>query len=245
MKKQKITDTISVAEMLHMRNVEGMSNAEIAKRIGCALSTVIGYIGRQPREMTLKARKAGMLKFKREEPSTPVGEPTKPHESFADLVARVKAEAAIEKNKKELGLEPTNTKPEPEVMKAAVLEEKTDSQAKPEPLTDDIVFVRVHGTMYKIPRCAYEVIKNEALKTVERDEPAEPLTANQERNTNDELHALVEELKTMFGRYAVEEYLRCKLYELGTPYIIYADREAYLKELQILFAPAEEVSTHD
>lgn len=200
MKKQKITDTVSVAEMLHMRNVEGMSNAEIAKRIGCSVSAVINHIGKQPASMT-KAnyeRWQKNRKAKKAEPSTPVGEPTKPHESFADLVARVKAEAAIEKNKKELGIEEKpETLPEAEAV-------KTDIQAKPE-----------------------------------------PLTANQERNTNDELHALVEELKTMFGRYAVEEYLRCKLYELGTPYIIYADREAYLKELQILFAPAEEVATHD
>lgn len=243
MKKQKITDTISVAEMLHMRNVEGMSNKEIAQRIGCAISTVIDHIGRQPREMTLKARKAGMLKFKREEPSTPVGEPTKPHESFADLVARVKAEAAIEKNKKELGL--SNAEPEPEVMKAAVLEEKPAEQAKPEPLTDDIVFVRVHGTMYKIPLCAYEVIKNDVLKTAKHNEPAEALTANKERNTNDELHALVEELKVMFSPLSVLDYLKCKLYELGTPHIIYADREAYLTEIHRLLGMQEGAEQHD
>ena len=244
MKKQKITDTISVAEMLHMRNVDGMSNKEIAQRIGCAISTVIDHIGRQPREMTLKARSAGMRKFKHEEPSTPVGEPTKPHESFADLVARVKAEAAIEKNKKELGLEPTNTKPEPESMKAVALEEP-DNQAKPEPLTDDLVFVRVHGTMYKIPRCAYEVIKNEVFKMVKHDEPAEPLTANQERNTNDELHALVEELKVMFSPLSALDYLKCKLYELGTPHIIYADREAYLTEIHRLLCMQEGAAQHD
>ena len=195
MKKQKITDTISVAEMLHMRNVEGMSNAEIAKRIGCSVSAVISHIGKQPASMT-KAnyeRWQKNRKAKKEEPSTPVGEPTKPPESFADLVARVKAEAAIEKNKKELGIEEEpeeQAKPEPEVMKAIVLEEKTDNQAKPEPLTVTPAF-----------------------------------------KASDELHALVEELKLMFGSFAVMDYLKCKLYELGTPHIIYADREAYLKEI--------------
>ena len=137
MKKQKITDTISVAEMLHMRNVEGMSNAEIAKRIGFSVPAVIKYIAKQPASMTKANNKRWNKnrKTKNVEPSTPVGEPTKPNESFADLVARVKAEAAIEKNKKELGLEPTNTKSEPEVMKAVGLEEKSAEQAKPEPLT--------------------------------------------------------------------------------------------------------------
>ena len=200
MKKQKITDTIFVAEMLHMRNVEGMSNAEIAKRIGCSVSAVISHIGKQPASMTKANHERWQKnrKTKKEEPSTPVGEPTKPHESFADLVARVKAEAAIEKNKKELGIdEEPETLPEAEVV-------KPDNQAKPEPLTVTPAF-----------------------------------------KASDELHALVEELKVMFGRLTVEEYLKCRLYELGTPYIIYADREAYLKELQILRCPAEEVTAHD
>ena len=121
MAKIKLTESVSISEPKHMREVEGLSNAEIAKRIGCAVSTVIAYIGKQPVEMTKRNQMAGMRRVKQEEPSTPVGEPTKHHESFADLVARVKADAIVEKNKKELGL--SNAEPEPEVMKAVVLEE--------------------------------------------------------------------------------------------------------------------------
>lgn len=122
MAKIKLAESVSISELKHMREVEGLSNAEIVKRIGCAVSTMIAHIGKQPVEMTKRNQMAGMRKVKQEEPSTPVGEPTKHHESFADLVTRVKAEAAVEKNKKELGL--SNAEPEPEVMKAVVLEEK-------------------------------------------------------------------------------------------------------------------------
>ena len=122
MAKIKLTESVSISELKHMREVEGMSKADIAKRVGCAVSPVIAYIGKQPVEMTKRNQMAGMRKVKQEEPSTPVGEPTKQHESFADLVARVKAEAVVEKNKKELGL--SNAESEPEVMKAVVLEEK-------------------------------------------------------------------------------------------------------------------------
>lgn len=235
MKKQKITDTISVAEMLHMRNVEGMSNAEIAKRIGCSVSAVISHIGKQPASMT-KAnyeRWQKNRKTKKVEPSTPVGEPTKPHESFADLVARVKAEAAIEKNKKELGIEEEpETMPEAEVV-------KPDNQAKPE--AGEYVTVVLDGVTHVLRKNLVDHLHKEW----EAQAKPEPLTVFPALKAGDELHALVEELKVMFGRLAVEEYLKCRLYELGTPYIIYADREAYLKELQILRCPAEEVAAHD
>lgn len=235
MKKQKITDTISVAEMLHMRNVEGMSNAEIAKRIGCSVSAVINHIGKQPASMTKanyerwqKNRKAKKVK-----PSTPVGEPTKPHESFADLVARVKAEAAIEKNKKELGIE---EKPEP-LPEAEVV--KPAEQAKPE--AGEYVTVVLDGVTHVLRKNIVDHLHEEW----EAQAKSEVLTANQKRNTNDELHALVEELKVMFSPLSVLDYLKCRLYELGTPHIIYADREAYLKEIHRLLCMQEGVAHHD
>lgn len=204
MKKQKITDTISVAEMLHMRNVEGMSNAEIAKRIGCSVSAVISHIGKQPASMTRAnyERWQKNRKAKKEEPSTPVGEPTKPHESFADLVARVKAEAAIEKNKKELGIEEEpeeQAKPEPEVMKAVVLEEKTDNQAKPEPLT--------------------------APTTT-------PYTTYKEQTEKPASH--IHELLAIFGAGAVRDYLRVALYVNGNVHIGYMEHDELLSALKTL-----------
>ena len=49
----------------------------------------------------------------------------------------------------------------------------------------------------------------------------------------------------MFSPLSVLDYLKCKLYELGTPHIIYADREAYLTEIYRLIGMQEGVAQHD
>ena len=109
-------------------------------------------------------------------------------------------------------------------------------------LSNGIVPVIVHGTVYDVPRVAYEVIKEEALKINAKE--SEPLPCRPADNGN-ELHALVEELKVMFSPLSVLDYLKCKLYELGTPHIIYADREDYLTEIHRLIGIQEGVAQHD
>ena len=109
-------------------------------------------------------------------------------------------------------------------------------------LSNGIVPVIVHGTVYDVPRVAYEVIKEEALKVNAKE--SEPLPCRPADNGN-ELHALVEELKVMFSPLSVLDYLKCKLYELGTPHIIYADREDYLTEIHRLLGMQEGVAQHD
>lgn len=44
----KLSKSISVAELMHLREVEGLSNGEIAEKIGCHINTVIKYIGKHP-----------------------------------------------------------------------------------------------------------------------------------------------------------------------------------------------------
>lgn len=46
--RTSVTDSVSVGEMMHMRNVLGMSNGEIAERIGCCSLTVRRAIGPHP-----------------------------------------------------------------------------------------------------------------------------------------------------------------------------------------------------
>ena len=239
MKKQKITDTISVAEMLHMRNVEGMSNKEIAQRIGCAISTVIDHIGRQPREMTLKARSAGMRKFKHEEPSTPVGEPAKPHESFADLVARVKAEAAIEKNKKELGIGCMDDKRKElfnleQSIPTLVGDDKREAIVKAHQLVEDI---KQHETPPEA----------EAVKPAEQAKPeplmaptTTPYTTYKEQTEKPTSH--IHELLAIFGADAVRNYLRVALYVNGNVHISYMEHDELLSALKTLNG---EVAAHD
>lgn len=103
--RPKITNTVSIAEMMHMRE-EGMSNQQIANRLGISIGAVYSHIGKQPKEMTernlanKKNRKAKQL---------PVAEslsaaelPEMPRESFAERCERMrKAEAG------ETSLDPT------------------------------------------------------------------------------------------------------------------------------------------
>lgn len=48
-KGHKLLDDISVSEMMRMREEEGLSNYEIAMRLGVTPTTILRHIGRQPR----------------------------------------------------------------------------------------------------------------------------------------------------------------------------------------------------
>ena len=45
MAKRKVLDDLTVAEMRNMRNLDGLSNAEIAQRLDISVPTVYRYIG--------------------------------------------------------------------------------------------------------------------------------------------------------------------------------------------------------
>lgn len=229
MAKIKLTESVSVSELKHMREVEGLSNAEIAKRVGCAVSTAIAYIGKQPVEMTKRNQMAGLRRVKELPPLTETKTeiPDMPRESFKERCERLMAKA-------------DERKADAEADKAREAHCKALDMAAQ--LSHGIVPVIVHGTVYDVPRVAYEVIKEEALKINAKE--SEPLPCRPEDNGN-ELHALVEELKVMFSLLSVLDYLKCKLYELGTPHIIYADREDYLTEIHRLLGMQEGVAQHD
>ena len=75
----KMTESISVAEMLHMRNEEHMTNRQIAGRLGCGMNTVRKYIGNQPEDMP-----RGRGPSKKNLPSLPAKEIHEmPRKSFA------------------------------------------------------------------------------------------------------------------------------------------------------------------
>lgn len=44
-----LTSQISVSEMMHMRDADGLSNKEIASRLGCSITTVYNWIGAENR----------------------------------------------------------------------------------------------------------------------------------------------------------------------------------------------------
>lgn len=56
MAKEKLTDTVSVQEMLNMREIERLGNKEIAARLGSTPATIRKYIGDTPKDITNEAR---------------------------------------------------------------------------------------------------------------------------------------------------------------------------------------------
>lgn len=79
----KLSKSISVAEMMHMRENEHLSNQDIAKRLGISSKTVYAYIGKQPAGMR---KPWGSNRKKDELPALTENTevPEMPHKSFKE-----------------------------------------------------------------------------------------------------------------------------------------------------------------
>ena len=91
--RPRITDSISVSEMMHMRE-EGMSNQQIADRLDISIGAVYSHIGKQPKEMTehnlanKKSRKDKKLPVAESLPAN-TQVPELPRESFKERCERM------------------------------------------------------------------------------------------------------------------------------------------------------------
>ena len=59
--RRAVSDSVSVGEMMHMREVLGLSNGEIAQKVGCCTQTVIRMIGPHPERKRAKRKAARPL----------------------------------------------------------------------------------------------------------------------------------------------------------------------------------------
>ena len=205
--KQKITDSVSISEMLAMRE-QGMSNADIAKRIGCTTSAVVKYIGKQPKEITRANHRGGRSAKLPVAESLPAETqvPDMPKESFAERCERMRGQ---------LHCSETHWTPESdsttvaEVAKAhgIVLPEE---EVVSEPTTSEI---------------AREVLSS--LECVP-EEKADPKTIHK-------LSDHIDEMIAVFSPITVGEYIRVRLYELGmVEDAMMIDREGLLAKLSEL-----------
>lgn len=46
--RTRLSDSVSLSELRHMREVEGLSNAEIAERLNVSVTIIYRYLGKQP-----------------------------------------------------------------------------------------------------------------------------------------------------------------------------------------------------
>lgn len=56
MAKEKLTGTVSIQELLNMREIERLGNGEIAKRLNTTPATIQKYIGVTPKDIVNEAR---------------------------------------------------------------------------------------------------------------------------------------------------------------------------------------------
>ena len=224
----KLTNSISISELKHMREVEGLSNGEIAKKLDVHVSTIRGLIGGHPDGKRAKHKSKKMPPLMENK----AVEVDQPKMSFAErceaarlkaekrLVEAVKEEPVFSKLAKKASASPVGEAPS-EADKAR--EAHCKEMGKAIDSSDSIVPVIVHGTMYDIPKVAYEMIKHETLKNAA---PA-PISYADSR-------AHVNELLAVFGPDVVRQYLRVALYALGIPDCRQVRREHLLDALNTL-----------
>lgn len=76
---------VSVSEMLHMREVQRMSNREIAEKLDCSTVTVYKAIGRQPEG----------IRAPRRTKEKPVMAQPVAHETFTERLAKMRGEETV------------------------------------------------------------------------------------------------------------------------------------------------------
>lgn len=54
--QEKLTAHVDMSTLLYMRNVERMSNREIASRCGVSTATILKYIGKMPDDLRKEVR---------------------------------------------------------------------------------------------------------------------------------------------------------------------------------------------
>lgn len=211
----KLSNSISVAEMMHMREEEGLSNGEIAKRLGIHINTVIKYIGKHPdgKRARRKPKNLPVLTEKTEVPEMP-------HESFKERCERMA---------NELHCNPTHWVPDacaPTIAEIlAVCEERRPS------MIDEAVLARKDRI-------------NEAVKSVnEGFEHYNNMVAHSRPESEKETEPVVHkssnhipELIAIFGSEAVITWLRVSLYDMGIPDCRPMSRQKMLETLKLMNA---------
>lgn len=210
MNKPSILKTVSISEMLHLRE-EGLSNAEIAERIGCSYNTVNRHICKAPfvKHVGRKKYKAPALPDL-SKPSTD-GHETHVHESFAERCERMRKACEPDTHP----LPENNCKTDANLIEEAVLASK------------DRINEAVKSVIDGFDHCHQTVSNMEPAKLLNLPDglpkiPDPPILSEH-----------IDELVSVFGKMVVIEYIRCRLYELGMGYCP-ADREGLLAKLNEL-----------
>ena len=213
MTKVALIKNVSISELLHMRE-QGMTNAQIAQKVGVSNRTIINYLGRQPKGL----RKKRECKAK---PLPPVGENVIieiPHKSFAERCEEVLHKPDTEKKKvvlaENLVLPERTYAPDGDIHRFSVLP-KVET---------------VKEALLRVP----EDLKPRAPADLAREAHERKLAEMATADTEDRTH--IPELIAMFGTDAVTAWLKVSLYNMGIPDCRPMSRKKMLEMLKIMNA---------
>lgn len=222
MNKPSILKSVSVSEMLHLREVEGLSNREIANKIGCSYNTVNRHIGQAPfRKTRWDSRKDKLPPLKAPKRDLEALEPLK-RMSFAE-----RCEQAL-------------GKPEEHGIKAAVNGEKPASlPANPidpfEPVARPAE-PKMHFNYLTPPKEGWGGDEDEADIAPTEADVAREAHKKEIAQINMEVRSHTPELIAVFGAEAVRTWLKVSLYDMGIPDCRPMNREKMLEVLKIMNA---------
>lgn len=213
MNKPSILKSVSISEMLHLRDA-GLSNAEIADKIGCSYNTVNRHIGKAP----FKKRRVDNRKVK---PLPPVGDKPIieiPHKSFAERCEEALRKPDAEKKKvvlaENLVLPERTYAPDRDIHRFSVL-----------PKVETAKEALLHVPEDPKPRTLADLAREAHERKL-----AEMATADAEDRTH------IPELIAMFGTDAVTAWLKVSLYNMGIPDCRPMSRKKMLEMLKIMNA---------
>lgn len=208
MNKPSILKSVSISEMLHMREM-GLSNAEIADKIGCSYITVNRHIGRAPFVKPGRGRKKqenGTLGL------VPVGNkplPEMPHKSFAQRLEESYGKYCEDHNF-------TNS------LEAAEKFTMLKGDIPPEVVVENVE----ENSIVCIP--ADE--KPRTLADFAREAHERKMAEMNAVGTEDRTH--IHELVAVFGAEAVTTWLKVSLYNMSIPYCRPMTRQKMLEMLK-------------
>lgn len=208
MNKPSILKSVSISEMLHMREM-GLSNAEIADKVGCSYITVNRHIGRAP----FKKSRSDNRKVKQ---LPPVGNnplPEMPHKSFAQRL-----EESYGKYCKDHGL--TNS------LETAEKFTLLKRDMPPEPVAKIVEDNDIVSTPAEEKPCTPADLARESHER----KMAEMNAVGTEERTH------IPELIAVFGTEAVTAWLKVSLYDMGIPDCRPMSRQKMLEMLRIMNA---------
>ena len=213
MTKTALIKDVAISELLHLRE-QGMTNDQIAKKVGVTSRTILNHIGPQPKKLHKKPGPKA-------KPLPPVGDkpiPEMPHKSFAERCEEVLHKPDTEKKKvvlaENLVLPERTYAPDGDIHRFSVLPKvETAKEA-----------------LLRVPEDPKPRTPADLAREAHERKLAEMATADTEDRTH--FHELI----AMFDPDAVTAWLKVSLYNMGIPDCRPMSRQKMLEMLKIMNA---------